>query len=221
MVLSEQITSSKKDNPTWEIIGVLIGFIGTADQFPILLNTIFQWYLPDALPPLYRTILILIYFLILLFVCAWTMWGISFLREPNKATSTDESAKWELRRAKIVNIFRMFPISLYSWFIFKNYDVTFYDIFRRPKYWSSESEREGFFPVIARFFTKGQTIEIQYPRDFSKLHFKRTDGISSNFGNEVVTSWFKTPFKFLTLVHWFGVYWTFRHVLKAIFSRRA
>lgn len=210
--------ANEKTYPTWELLGLIIGFVGSANLVPELVNLVLNLYeKPDQFSRLFKISCIAIYLLILMWVAARHLYKINL---PHSTDREEDLKKFTrtYRRLQILNFIRQFPLSLFNMLIFRFYKVFSYDLFKRHGEWP---ERPDLFNFIGRFRIEGKTIEIQYPRNFEALHVRETLLNSDSFGETQFQKWFSYRYRLLSMTTPLGVAWTINHILTEakIFSR--
>ena len=196
-------------NPTWEVIGVITAFVGSANNAPELLNTILNFYSKsEEIPWFFKIVAILSYLLILIFAAGVIFW----LRSRTKNNlSLEDKAVRAIRRRIFINYVLRFPISLIADLICRHYRVVNYEVMNRKKLrWPVRSD---FFSQIVRFRTTGKTIEYQFSKNYKDIEIKETLPDSDTFGLSSVTDWKKASQKYLVFTTWFGLYWATRSLL--------
>lgn len=192
---------SEKQYPTWEILGLIIGFVGSANLVPDLVNLLFNFYeKPEEFSRFFKIVTISIYLLILIVLASRHLYKINL---PHLESREEDIQKFKraYRRLQILNFIRQFPLSLVNHFIFLRYKLSSYDLFKRHGEWP---ERPDFFNLIGRFRVPEKTIEIQYPRNFEALEVRETLPNSDSFGTTKSERWATFPYKFLSITTWLG-----------------
>ncbi len=203
------LVDKQKLYPTWEILALIIGFVGSANLVPELINLLFDFYanIQEA-PRSFKLICIGIYLLILIVMASRHLYGIHVQHSESK--ENDESKfKRIYRRLQILNFIRQFPLSLFNYIIFSTYKVFSYDLFTRYGDWV---DRPDLFNLIGRFRIKGKTIELQYPKNFKYLLVRETIEGSDKFGDTKEVIWTQAPNRFLSATSWLGFGWTIAHL---------
>ncbi len=200
----------EKQYPTWEILALIIGFVGSASLVPDLVNLAFNFYPNTQEPPtrVFKLICIGLYLLILIIVASRNLYGIhAFHRENNE----DNEARFKriYRRLQILNFIRQFPLSVFNHFVFTLYKVFSYDLFKRHGDWV---DRPDLFNLIGRFRIEGKSIELQYPKSFKALLVRETLNGTDTFGVTQEIAWTKSPYRFLSATSWLGLAWTVAHL---------
>lgn len=217
-ILEKKNAPVQKSYPTWEILGLIIGFAGSAGLVPDLANLVLNLYdKPEQFSRLFKLVTIGTYLLVLIVLASRHLYKINL---PHSESKEDDIKKFKrtYHRLQILNFIRQFPLSLINHFIFLRYKLSSYDLFKRHGEWP---ERPDFFNLIGRFRVPEKTIEIQYPRNFEALDVRETLPNSDSFGPTKSEKWATFPYKFLSITTWLGLAWTLNHIIISakIFSK--
>jgi len=214
----ENMHESEKQAPTWEILALIIGFVGSANYVPELVNLVLNLYpkMQDATRS-FKLICVGGYFIFLVVLASRHLYRFHIQHGENKETD-EEKFKRTLRRLTIINFFRQFPLSVFNYFIFKFYKLWSYDLFKRSPEWG---ERPDLFKQVGRFRVEDKTVELQFPKNFESLYVRETNKGSDKFSETQNVKWTAFPYRLLSLTSWFGLGWTLSHlnVQLRIFSR--
>lgn len=209
--MSKSAQETIKDHPTWEVLGVVLGFFGTANQFPDLVNTVLDRYPdPKLMPWSFKMLSIggLLVFLIVLGVLVY------WLRtRPRTAPSREGRAVRAFKRAMLVGYIKQLPMSLIADLICRFYGVWGYDWIDTGR--NQWPPRDGFFSYVGRFRMDGCTMQFEFPRTFDFIKVNRTLPGSSNFGDPEIKNWYEVEKPLLVLTSWFGIYWALRYFIKS------
>src|SRR5690606_12432839 len=143
------------------------------------------------------------YLVLLFFIGSFALFRLpKFLRSEKKPEArrigdvdTDELVA-ALRKAHWITFVRMFPLSLIREIVFRMYKVRLYDFFKRQSDWPN---RPGYFDWVGRFNMVSETVEMQFPKDFSAVSFRKTGPASDEFGLEQKVTVFRLPYRGLLL----------------------
>lgn len=207
--------------PTWEILAVVVGFVGTAKDVPDLLAVVLG--IADPVSPEFKRWSQVGYLGFLFFMSSFALFRLpKFLRSEKKPEArrisdvdTDELVA-ALRRARWITFVRMFPLSLIREIAFRMYDVRIYDFFKRQSHWDN---RPGYFDWVGRFNMGSETVEIQFPKDFSAISFRKTLPASDEFGPEQKLTVFHLPYRGLLLASYRSLLWAIGHLLFGLWPK--
>lgn len=205
----------EKKYPTWEILGVLIGFAGSASFVPELVNLLFNSFPePSQMSRGFKLTCILFYFLFIAILSFRYLINLRGTQKENSdgivVTSTGIGGYMSAMSGNgWISFIRDFPISLSRLVVSRLYRIVLFDIFNRRPEWTP---REDLFRQFLRAYLKTRTIELQFQRNFEAIEVRETSENSDNFGEPKSARWTELEFPFLTVTTWLGLFWTLCHL---------
>jgi len=215
----------EKKYPTWEVLGVVIGFVGSASLVPELVNLLFNFF-PDSskMSREFKLICISVYLVVIVVLSFRYLINLRGTQKENSdgivVTSSGRGGGYmsAMSGNGWISFARDFPISLFRMVVSKLYKIVLFDIFNRRPEWDL---REDLFRQFLRAYFKPRTVELQFLRNFEAIEVRETSENSDNFGEPKRARWTELEFPLLTFTTWLGLFWTLCHfsVISKAFSK--
>lgn len=208
----------EKRYPTWEVVGVLIGFAGSATQVPdlvnIFTNSYDDWETPSKL---FKAVCISIYLLIIIVLSVRYLIHLNGSQKPDDdaitVTTLGKRSTYltAFSESNWINFVRDFPLSIFRIFVAWLYDIKLFDIFTRKAEWG---DRPDLFNQFLRAYFGNKTVEFQFKRNFKHVQVREAlESDDGRFGVEVNLKWTELEFPFMTFTTWLGLSWTIIHLI--------
>ena len=204
--------------PTWEFLGVIIGYFSSVDDVITLIGHHFFNYCKDNIPHLHRVLISISYAIFLILVSAYFLFKFNTKEKLNNITP-EEDFNRILRKIRTIRILRTLGLVILSEWYLDLFKVKTYDYFSRPDEWG---EKPGFWNLVMRFrYENKSSVEFQFTKNFTLIQVRQTPQNSTVFGEPVLKSWFQSDHKWLILSSVRGVFWVIIHVLTLGFLRKS
>lgn len=231
--------NKEKKHPTWEILGAVVGYIGTVKEVPGLVHTFYHFY-EEPFPRCFIVICSLVYLLFLISLASQFLWGYSNVNseKPNVAKEASFWSNSKLLKKKdpkkqLQDNFNQYYRKRQILSAIRSFGATIWwqgpiALLNYVKLINSFSASKNQFPdepklidhvdryTIVKHDNEPYTVEYRYSRDLKFVQRRMANQASNGeFGSPEMMKIGKMPECFLTFLSLQGFFWSLGHLLFA------
>jgi hypothetical protein len=183
--------------PTWELLGIVIGYIGTVKAFWEICRFVLNLLGCEVInySNRYKIGSAIVYALFISYLYL-KLYRIITQKTKDKATKSDAQAvATAFKRQRIIRIIRTLGFSyLREKILSKFLGVALFDVFKRPSEWNNSQKNMYDAPIIRVWSKiKSKTYEIQFRNDMRSVSYRETIKIGGEFGTPEIIKWSSLP----------------------------